>query len=51
MAFMTDFYKDLSKQMDLSLLPTVYKQRMSNKSIEVFSQSTMIVAPGSIING
>ena len=51
MAFMTDFYKNLSQKMDLSLLPTIYKQRMSNKSMEIFSQATMIVAPGSVING
>lgn len=50
-AFMTEFYKDLSADYDLSLIPTLYKQRMSNKSIEIFSQSTMIVAPGSTING
>lgn len=51
MAFMTDFYKNLSSKMDLSLLPVLYKKRMSNKSIEIFSQATMIVAPGSTING
>lgn len=50
-AFTTDFYKNLSSQHDLSLIPTLYKQRMSNKSVEIFSQATMIVAPGSTING
>lgn len=50
MAFTADYYKKLSSEYDLSLLPTLYKKRMSNKSIEIFSQSTMIVAPGSIIN-
>lgn len=50
MAFQTEYYKNLSNQMDLNFIPVLYKERMSNKSIEIFSQSTMIVAPGSVIN-
>lgn len=49
LAFSADFYKKLANEHDMSLIPAIHKNRMSNKAIEIFSQATMIVAPGATI--